>query len=96
VQATGLETYLRNHAAGIAVTDLFVVRTLSFKLGLVIVRHARRQLVRIAVASNPTTEWIAGQVTEAFPWDEAPHHLPQLELHPAMHDEFRDRTHPYS
>jgi transposase InsO family protein len=54
-----------------------VVRTISFKLlyGLVILRHARRRLVRIAVTSNPTAEWIAGQVTEAFPWDEAPRHL---------------------
>ncbi len=25
--------------------------------------------------SNPTAEWIAGQVTDAFPWDEAPRHL---------------------
>lgn len=24
------------------------------------------------MTSNPTAEWIAGQVTEAFPWDEAP------------------------
>jgi transposase InsO family protein len=43
--------------------------------GLVILRHARRQLVRIAVTANPTPERIAGQVTEAFPWDVAPLHL---------------------
>lgn len=73
----GWKTFLRNHAAGIAASDLFVVRTISFKLlyGLVILHHARRRLVRIAVTSNPTAEWIAGQVTEAFPWDEAPRHL---------------------
>jgi hypothetical protein len=54
-----------------------VVRTVSFKLlyGLVILRHARRRLVRISVTSNPTAEWIASQVTDAFSWDEAPHHL---------------------
>jgi transposase InsO family protein len=54
-----------------------VVRTISFKLlyGLVILRHLRRRLVRIGVTANPTTEWIAGQVTEAFPWDEATRHL---------------------
>jgi transposase InsO family protein len=64
-------------AAGIASLDLFVVRTISFKLlyGLVILRHARRRLVTISVTSNPTAEWIAGQVTDAFPWDEAPRHL---------------------
>lgn len=68
---------MRNHAAGIAAIDLFAVRTVSFKLlyGLVILCHARRRLVRIAVTSNPTAEWIAGQITEAFPWDEAPRHL---------------------
>jgi hypothetical protein len=25
--------------------------------------------------ANPTAQWIAGQVTGAFPWDEAPDHL---------------------
>jgi hypothetical protein len=73
----GWRTFLRNHAAGIASLDLFVVRTISFRLlyGLVILRHARRRLVAISVTSNPTAEWIAGQVTDAFPWDEAPRHL---------------------
>ena len=73
----GWKTFLRNHAAGIASIDLFVVRTISFKLlyGLVVLRHVRRRLVIISVTSNPTAEWIAGQVTDAFPWDEAPHHL---------------------
>jgi transposase InsO family protein len=73
----GWKTFLRNHAAGIASIDLFVVRTISFKLlySLVILRHARRRMVRIGVTSNPTAEWIANQLTEAFPWDEAPQHL---------------------
>jgi len=72
----GWKTFLRNHAAGIASIDLFVVRTISFKLlyGLVILLHARRRLVSISVTHNPTAEWIAGQVTDAFPWDEAPSH----------------------
>src|SRR5580704_8995363 len=69
----GWKTFLRNHAAGIASLDLFIVRTISFKLlyGLVILRHARRCLVTISVTSNPTAEWIAGHVTDAFPWNEA-------------------------
>jgi transposase InsO family protein len=73
----GWKTFSRNHAAGIASIDLFVVRTISFNLlyGLVVLSHARRRLVRIAVTSNPTAEWIAGQVTEAFPWNEAPRYL---------------------
>jgi hypothetical protein len=42
----GWKTFLRNHAAGIASLDLFVVRTISFKLlyGLVILRHTRRRV----------------------------------------------------
>jgi hypothetical protein len=73
----GWKTFLRNHAAGIASIDLFVARIISFKLlyGLVILGHLRSQMVRIAVTTNLTAEWIAGQVTEAFPWDEAPRYL---------------------
>jgi len=32
-------------------------------------------VVSIRVTNNPTAEWIAGQVTDAFPWNEAPRHL---------------------
>jgi hypothetical protein len=32
-------------------------------------------LVWINVTANPTAEWIVRQLTEAFPWDEAPHYL---------------------
>src|SRR6266852_4251817 len=73
----GWKTFLRNHAAGIAALDLFVVPTVSFRVlyGLVILRHDRRRLVRVGITSSPTAEWIAGQVTEAFPWDEAPRYL---------------------
>ncbi len=42
--------------------------------GLVILRRTRRRLVTISVTTNPTAQWIAGQVTDAFPWDEAPSH----------------------
>jgi hypothetical protein len=41
----------------------------------VTVRLGRRELVWINVTTNPTAEWIARQLTEAFPWDEAPRHL---------------------
>src|SRR6266699_1626190 len=70
-------TFLRNHAPNIAAMDLFVVPTIGFNLlyGLVIVRLARRDLVWINVTPHPTAEWIARQITEAFPWNEAPRHL---------------------
>ena len=35
----------------------------------------RRNLVWINVTTNPTAEWIARQLTEAFPWNEAPRYL---------------------
>ena len=43
--------------------------------GLVILRLERRRLVWTNVTANPTAEWIARQITEAFPWDEAPRYL---------------------
>ena len=57
--------------------DLFVVPTIGFKLlyGLIIVRLTRRRLVWVAVTANPTAEWIARQISEAFPWNEAPRYL---------------------
>ena len=57
--------------------DLFVVPTISFGLlyGFVIVRLGRRDLVWINVTTSPTAEWIALQLTQAFPWDEAPRYL---------------------
>ena len=62
---------------GIAAVDLFVVPTIGFKLlyGIVIMRHGRRHMVWTNVTANPTAEWIARQVTEAFPWDQAPRYL---------------------
>src|SRR6266700_2306933 len=73
----GWRTFLRNHAPHIAAMDLFIVPTIGFDLlyGLVIVRLALRDLVWINVIPHPTAEWVARQITEAFPWNEAPRHL---------------------
>jgi len=73
----GWRTFLRNHAPDIAAMDLFVVPTIGFDLlyAFVIVRLDRRQLVWINVTQNPTAEWITRQLTEAFPWNEAPRAL---------------------
>src|ERR1700733_14330571 len=73
----GWPTFLRNHAADIAAIDLFVVPTIGFDLlyAFVIVRLGRRDLVWINVTPNPTAEWVARQITEAFPWNEAPGYL---------------------
>jgi len=73
----GWRTFLRNHAPDIAAMDLFVVPTIGFDLlyALIIVRLDRRDLVWINVTRHPTAEWIARQITEAFPWNEAPRYL---------------------
>ena len=70
-------TFLRNHAPDIAAMDLFVVPTVGFNLlyAFVIVRLDRRDIVWINVTAHPTAEWIARQITEAFPWNEAPRYL---------------------
>ncbi len=63
----------------IAAMDLSVVPTIGFNLLyaliLIIVRLARRELVWVNVTAHPTAEWIARQITEAFPWNEAPRYL---------------------
>ena len=73
----GWKTFLRNHADGIAAMDLFVVRTVSFRLlfGFLILRHDRRRILWVGVTAHPTAEWIARQLTEAFGWDRAPRYL---------------------
>jgi transposase InsO family protein len=73
----GWRTFLRNHVPEIAAMDLFVVPTIGFDLlyAFIIIRLDRRELVWINVTTNPTAEWIARQITEAFPWNEAPHYL---------------------
>src|SRR6201988_2184283 len=73
----GWRTFLRNHAPDIAAMDLFLVPTIGFNLlyALVIVRLDRRDLVWTSVTANPTAEWVARQITEAFPWDGTPRYM---------------------
>jgi transposase InsO family protein len=70
-------TFLRNHAAGIAGMDFFVVPTIGFRLlyALVILQHDRRRIVSFGVTAHPTAEWITRQITEAFPWNDVPRYL---------------------
>ena len=57
--------------------DLSDVPTIGFRLlyGLVIITLQRRRLVWINVTANPTAEWVARQITEAFPWEQAPRYF---------------------
>src|ERR1700686_5379213 len=73
----GWKTFLRNHTDGIALMDLFVVPTMSFRLlyGFLILQHRRRLIVWLGVTAHPTAEWIARQLTEAYAWVEAPQYI---------------------
>jgi transposase InsO family protein len=70
----GWRTFLHNHRDGIVSVDLLTAPTIGFErlYAFVILRHLRREIVRIAVTKHPTAEWLARQITEAFPWDGAP------------------------
>jgi Integrase core domain. len=70
-------TFLRGHAEAIAAIDLCVVPTATFErlFAFLVVGHGRRELLWFAVTRNPTAEWLAQQIVEAFPWNTAPTYL---------------------
>lgn len=86
-------TFLRNHLDYTAAIDFLVVPTLTFQIlfVLVVLSHGRRKLVHVAVTTNPTAAWTAQQITEAFPWDEAPKYLLR-DRHSTYGQVFRDRV----
>jgi len=71
------KTFLRNHTEAIAAIDMCVVPTLTFDLlfAFLVLGHGRRQLLWFEVTRHPTAEWLARQITEAFPWTSAPAYL---------------------
>jgi putative transposase len=70
-------TFLKNHMTTMVSADFFVVPTITFRLlfVFVILSHDRRRPIHFAVTTNPTSEWTAHQLVEAFPWDSAPRYL---------------------
>ncbi len=71
------KTFLRNQAHAIAAIDFCIVPTVTFErlFALLVVGHDRRRLLWIEVTRHPTAEWLARQITEAFPWATAPKYL---------------------
>ena len=71
------KTFLQNHAEPIAAIDMCVVPTLTFErlFAFLVMGHGRRQLLWFEVTRHPTAEWLARQITEAFPWASAPDYL---------------------
>lgn len=70
-------TFLTNHADCLTSIDFFVIPTATFRLlfGFFVLRHDRRRIVHFGVTANPTADWVAQQIREAFPWDTAPRYL---------------------
>jgi transposase InsO family protein len=56
---------------------MLAVPTLTFErlLAFLVLGHGRRQLLWFEVTRHPTAEWLARQITEAFPWSSAPAYL---------------------
>jgi transposase InsO family protein len=71
------KTFLHNHADAIVAVDLCIVPTVKFErlFAFLVVGHSRRRLLWIEVTRHPTAEWLACQITEAFPWASAPAYL---------------------
>jgi len=69
--------FLENHVGQIVATDFFTVPTILFRAFyvLLVLRHDRRRVVHSNVTTNPTAQWTAQQMTEAFPYDQAPRFL---------------------
>jgi putative transposase len=71
------KTFLANHVQDLASIDFFTVPTATFRVLYVflVLSHDRRRVVHFNVTANPTSEWTARQIVEAFPWETAPRYL---------------------
>ena len=51
--------------------------TVSFRLlyGLLILQHARRELLWVGVTAHPSAQWVAQQLTEVYGCEETPRYL---------------------
>ena len=70
-------TFLKNHVDQIAAIDFFTVPTVTFRIlyCFIVLHHGRRQIVHFNITTNPTTQWTAQQITEAFPYEETPKYM---------------------
>ena len=70
-------TFLDNHVTTLASIDFFAVPTIRFGVlhAFLVLAHDRRRVVHFHVTANPTAEWTARQMTEAFPGDSAPRYM---------------------
>jgi transposase InsO family protein len=66
----GWRTFLRNHLHETIAIDFAVVPTVAFRLlfAFVVLSLDRRRVLHTNVTGNPTANWTAQQLVEAFPW----------------------------
>ncbi len=71
------KTFIKNHLTDMVAVDFLVVPTIRFRMLFVfiVMSHDRRKVVHFNVTANPTAQWTAQQIVEAFPWDAAPKYL---------------------
>ena len=71
------KTFLHNHVKDLIALDFFVVPTVTHKVlfVLLILAHERCRIVHFNITEDPTAQWTAQQVVDAFPWNEAPRYL---------------------
>lgn len=70
-------TFLKNHMHNTCAIDFLTVPTATFRIlyVCVILHHESRKVVHFNVTHDPSSEWTAQQIVEAFPWDTAPKYL---------------------
>ncbi len=66
------KTFLNNHIYQLASIDFFIVPTATFRIlyCFIVLRHNQRRIVHFNITTNPTSQWAAQQIIEAFPYDE--------------------------
>lgn len=71
------KTFLANHREVVAAIDMLTVPTFTFEqlFVFVVLGLGRREILHIEVTDHPTALWLAQQITEAFPWNDAPEFL---------------------
>ena len=64
-------TFLDNHVKDLVSVDFFTVPPIRFQILYVflVLAHERRRILHFAVTAQPTAEWTAQQLREAFPWE---------------------------
>jgi len=68
------KAFLENPVHDLVSIDFFVVPTVGFEIlyVLIVLAHDRRRVMHFNVSANPTAQWTAQQMVEAFPFDTAP------------------------